>query len=302
VGARAEDAREVKFLTGSGRLRIEIAGRPMATYVYRDEAIPRPYFADVRAPNGARVTRNHPPIEGQDPTDHATFHPGIWLAFGDLSGADDWRIQARVEHAGFVEEPKGRAGRGAFAVRNRYLSTRGDATICEEVCRYTIVVRPSGYLLIADSEFSSDKGDFAFGDQEEMGLGIRVATPLTVKQGGRILDSQGRKDERQVWGKAADWCDYSGAIAGQQVGVTLMPDPSNFRRSWYHARDYGLLVANPFGRHAFQEGAESRVVVKRGGRFPLRFGLLLHASPATEPVDLKAAYRDYLEQRDRPRP
>ena len=62
---------------------------------------------------------------------------------------------------------------------------------------------------------------FTFGDQEEMGLGIRVATDHAVTNGGVITSSDGRKNEKQVWGRQADWCDYS----GKGVGVMLMPDP-----------------------------------------------------------------------------
>ena len=40
-----------------------------------------------------QVTRHHPPIEGQDRVDHGTFHPGIWMAFGDISGSDYWRLE-----------------------------------------------------------------------------------------------------------------------------------------------------------------------------------------------------------------
>jgi len=242
------------------------------------------------------VTRPHPPQAGTDPADHATLHPGLWLAFGDINGADSWRNRARVEHERFVEPPTGTTGRGTFAVRNRYRSEGGDATICREVCRYTILTRPAGTLLIADSEFSSEEGDFAFGDQEEMGFGVRVATPLTVRQGGRIVNSAGARDEEQVRGQAADWCDASGTIGDHRLGVTLMPDPGNFRRSWFHARNYGLLVANPFGRKALADGPESRVVVRRGETLRLGFGILLHSTPASREIDLGAAYRDYLEQ------
>ena len=48
--------------------------------------------------------------------------------------------------------------------------------------------------------------------------------------------------------RPADWCDYDGIINQRQVGVTLIADPQNFRPSWFHARDYGLLLANAFGR------------------------------------------------------
>ena len=295
VVSYAGESPEVSFRGEPGRVRIEVGGEPIATYVYRDETIPRPYFADVHAPGGIRVTRNHPPVQGVDPTDHATFHPGLWLAFGDLGGADNWRNRARVEHERFVEEPAGGSGRGTFAVANRYLGGDG-ATICREICRYRILVRPSGYLLIAASEFASDSGDFTFGDQEEMGFGVRVATPLSVKKGGRLRNSDNLEGEREVWGKTALWCDYSGTIDGRHVGITLMPDPKNFRRSWFHARDTGLLVANPFGNEAFTKGEKSRVVVRRGETFRLGFGALFHGSPAGKEPDLAAAYGDYLEQ------
>ena len=65
-----------------------------------------------------------------------------------------------------------------------------------------------------------------------------------------------------------------------------MPDPENVRRAWFHARDYGVLVANPFGRRAFTRGEESRVVVKAGETFRLRFGVLVHSGKA----DVGAVY------------
>ncbi len=289
------DVPQVAFTQQPGKVLVTIAGQPVATYVYADEEITRPYFAHVRAPGGVQVTRNHPPIEGKDPTDHATYHPGIWLAFGDISGSDYWRNRARVVHREFVEEPVGGPGKGTFAVRNTYL-VEGDAekANCREVCRYTIVVRPSGYLLIWDSTFSAAEGEFYFGDQEEMGLGVRVASPIMVKAGGTILDAPGRKNEREVWGNQAAWCDYSGTSGGQHVGVTLMAHPGNFRPSWLHARDYGLLVANPFGRKAFRQGDPSKAVVKPGEHLRLRYGVLLHAAPAEKKPDLAAAYADFL--------
>jgi len=291
----AADAPRVAFAQKPGKVLVTIGGEPVATYVYADKDIPRPYFAHVRAPGGIQVTRNHPPIKGKDPTDHAAYHPGIWTAFGDISGSDYWRNKARVVHKEFVEKPAGGPARGTFAVRNLYLE-RGDPgeVNCTEVCRYTFLVRPSGYLVICDSTFSAGEREFFFGDQEEMGLGVRVTTPITVRAGGTILNADGLKNERRVWGRASAWCDYSGVVGGQHVGVTLMPDPANFRRSWFHARDYGLLVANPFGRRAFRKGPESRVVVRPGRPLRLRFGVLLHAAPAKDKPDLKAAHADYL--------
>ncbi|MBI2946064.1 MAG: PmoA family protein [Verrucomicrobia bacterium] len=280
---------------GSGELRITHAGQPVATYVWRDTKVLRPYFKNVHAPGGIQITRNHPPVEGKDAMDHADLHPGIWLAFGDLNGQDFWRNKARAEQERFVEQPVAQANEIGFTVANRYLSTDGKL-VCRETCRIRWKAKPEGYLLIWESTFHSDDADFVFGDQEEMGLGVRVATPITVKSGGSMLNSAGGKNEKGTWGKTADWLDYFGAIDGKSVGVMLMPDPANFRPSWFHSRDYGVVVMNPFGRNAFTRGEKSRVVVKRGEKFRLRFGMLLHASPPDKLLDRAAAYQAFLAE------
>jgi len=286
----------VSFELKPGDIQILADGQPLATYVFQDEKISRPYFAHVRAPGGIPVTRNHPPVSGKDRMDHADLHPGIWLAFGQLSGSDNWGLKAKVRHDAFLDEPRGGPNRGSFTVRNSYLSADGTETICQEKCRYAFLVRPSGYLILADSEFRSDNREFVFGDQEEMGLGIRVATPIAVAQGGQITLSTGQKNEAEAAGKSADWCDYSGIVDEHRAGITLMPSPKNFRPSWFHARDYGLIVANPFARETLGQDERSEVTIKPGESFALGFGILVHASPKDSPVDIKAAYADYLEQ------
>jgi hypothetical protein len=305
--APADDptAASVEFVRGEGQVAITINRLPFAVYFYSNETIPRPFFAHVRAPNGVQVTRNHPPNDGQDLPDHASFHPGIWMSFGDLDGSDYWRNRARVRHADFVAEPRGGMGRGEFAVRNQYLDHHDPMkVVCKEIAHYTILARPGRYLLMWDSTFSSDQ-EFAFGDQEEMGVGFRVATPLRVGASGKgnlppgtgtILDSHGRKNEKEVWGNSADWCDYSGTLAGQHVGLTIFCHPRNFRPSWFHARDYGLLQANPFGRQAFGKGEKSSIVVRPGERLRLCYRILVHSDSDGVQPDFAAEYQEYVRQ------
>jgi putative heme-binding domain-containing protein len=86
------------------RLSILHAGRRLTDYVFGDPHILRPYFQNVRAPGGVQVTRTHPPAPG-DAADHATMHPGVWLAFGDVNGEDFCRNKARIDHVAFITEP-----------------------------------------------------------------------------------------------------------------------------------------------------------------------------------------------------
>jgi len=282
----------VSFAQADNSLSVAIGGQTVAEYVIRDEQILRPYFRHLRTLSGKQVTRNSPPMKPGDLDDHATMHPGLWLAFGDLGGADFWRNKGRVQHQQFVGSPQGGDGVGSFSVRNAYVDS--GQTICTEDCLVNFIARPHGYRIDWTSTFRSERGDFAFGDQEEMGIGVRVATPMAVVNGGEIKDSQGRKNGKQVWGQQADWCEYGGVIDGRRVGIVLMPDPKNFRRSWFHARDYGLLVANPFGQNAFTKGEKSKIVVPKGDTFRLRFGALVYDLPANESLQMDVAYRDFV--------
>jgi hypothetical protein len=258
------------------RIVIKHSDQPVADYVFRDDKVLRPFFANVRAPGGVQVTRNFPPIVGVDATDHADMHPGIALGFGSVSGEDFWRNKAAIRHERFNEPPAVRGGRLTFATESTMLAANGNA-LATLMSRFTLAARPGGWLLEWDAAFTPLTNGFHFGDQEEMGFAVRMATPLTEKSGGVILNSHGQRGAKTTWGQPAAWCDYSGVIGGVPTGVTVIPSPGNFRPSWWHNRDYGVFVANPFGQKAMKQGDTSRMDVKRGETFRLRFAVFIHA-------------------------
>ena len=266
-----------------GRLRLRHGGVVLGDFVYEDPKVLRPHWANLRAPDGTVVSRTHPPVPGVDATDHDTMHPGLWLGFGDVSGADFWRNKGRMEHAGFVHEPDVRDGAVHFTTTSRLVAPDGKV-VC--MAQHALRVSGSGDAWAIDwtATFRSDAGDFWFGDQEEMGFGARVATPLTEKATGRIRSSTGRETARETWGQPADWCDYSGTVGGRRAGIVLMADNPGFRPSFWHNRDYGVFVANPFGLAAMKQGEASRVVVPQGRPFTVRFGAVLHSGDAADPA------------------
>ena len=278
------------------RLVITHNSQPVAHYVFHDTNIFRPYFAHVRTLDGIQVTRRHPPEPGNDPVDHATMHPGIWLAFGDISGQDFWRNQATIRHERFTSAPVAGESKLAFATESAMIATNGE-TLARLNSSFTFAALRDGYLLTWDAVFTPATEGFTFGDQEEMGFGIRVATPISEKNGGLVKNSDAVIGAKNAWGKTAAWCDYSGILSNRLVGLTVMPDPDNFRHSWFHSRDYGLLAANPFGRKAFTKGEISRVPVARNGAFHLCFAAFIHSTPTNEPPDIANAFRAFTKQK-----
>ncbi len=300
--AYAQDNPAVTFGESPGKITIQIGEKNFAVYVYEDPAIPRPYFCQVMAPNGVQVTRNHPPDPAKDADnlDHPDFHPGVWLAFGDLGGADFWRNKARMRHVKFLNPPQ--AGpMGQFTVLNAYETMdTPPKTICEETCTYTIRPLDEAWFLTSDSQFLTTVDGVAFGDQEEMGFGVRMSTELSVKHGsGTILNNLGGVDQKGTWGKKADWCNYSGIMNNQRTGLMLLADPRNFRPSWFHNRDYGLMVANPFGKKAMTAPEDDTVPpdktpLPKDVVFRLGFGICVFSTQNDQPPDFLKLNIEYL--------
>jgi hypothetical protein len=157
------------------------------------------------------------------------------------------------------------------------------------------------FLLTWEAEIRGEGPQLVFGDQEEMGLGVRVATELTEKSGGLVVNSDGVKGAKSVWGNPAAWAVYSRERDGRIQGVAIFPAAANPNPTWWHSRDYGAIVANGFGGRVLPASANGKLVVKPGEALKLRYDLLLFDTPAAAPIDFAAAYRQIQSGR-RPQP
>lgn len=241
----------------------------LASYHTRDARIRRPFFANLRTTAGVQVTRTFPLVDAdKDGADHPDMHPGVWLAFGDINGVDFWRNKGALLHERFVEPPSS----AKFAAMNRFVAPDGKE-ICRQLVRAEAKPHAAGWTLALDSELWSDAPALTLGQQEEMGLGIRVATPLREKSGGLVTSSLSDRGAKTAWGKIAAWWDYSGTIGGQPLGVLAVPGQS----CWGHTRDYGVMVLNPVPRKPAPP-----LVIQRGEKLRLRFTVLIHSGPIAD--------------------
>ena len=283
-------------------LDIFLDGRRIATYQFRHDKVLRPVWINLVTPSGRQVTRNYPPrvpddvdpgyTAESDGIIHPHIHTGVWLGFGDINGHDYWRNTARIEQLEFNVGAVARtrsddrslataptaADRLSFEVLNRLLTTDGQREVCRQRVRYELARHPSGWQLDIAAEFFNDERDFYFGDQEESGLGVRVASPIRVQGGnGRITNSLGQVNYAETWGHEAAWWDYSGALDGKPCGIFVQPHTTNPRPCWGHTRDYGVMVLNPFPRQP-KERREPYVktMVKKGKRFRIGYSMIVH--------------------------
>jgi len=289
LAGTAVTAEEFKIDRREDRLVITHGAAPVAEYVFKDEKIHRPYFANVHAPGGIPLTRTHPPDPDKDATDHADMHPGIWMGFGDVSGNDFWRNKGRIVHERFLMEPTVVSDRISFATVSTMRGEK-EETLARVMSSVILAQVPGGWRLDWKARITPQIDGFFFGDQEEMGFGVRVATPITEKSGGVVTNSARNASAKATWGQPAKWCDYSGPVDGKRAGVLLVPDPANPHPSWWHNRDYGVFVSNPFGRKAMQQGEQSRIDVAKGESYPFNHSVYLYAVDPDE----KPAWERFL--------
>ncbi|MGK0156901.1 MAG: hypothetical protein ACI9SE_003876 [Neolewinella sp.] len=274
-------------------------GEPFATV--HTSAEPRPYVWPLYAPGGVAVTRNHPMGERDGEQSDHPHHQSLWLAHGNVNGFDFWHGKGHRERV-VLASTHATVGHDPYAfVHSEYKWLVDDDTL---------VMNESRQLRFCDHgdartidvlvEFRAETDDVRFGDTKEGMFAMRVHPALRVDgkvATGVLRNSEGRNG-KAVWGQRARWIDDSGVVDGESVGVTMMDHPSNLRfPTWWHARNYGLLAANPFGVHDFakQPAGTGDFVLKKGETLSLRYRVLLHGE-GWDDARIEAAYEEWAGQ------
>jgi hypothetical protein len=260
--------------TGEDQIEVRIDDEVTTNFWYNGEW-DRPFLHPVIGPYGHSVTRLWPLIEG-DPHDQ-TDHPhqkGIWVAWGNIEGVNNWAPHelggGKIVVDAFDMLESGPVY-GRIRSRNRWMSHRGTIKTCDEIRDLVFYRFPRTELVMIDMRVTFIAGDepVHFIDTKEGGIcSVRLRGSMDVARGlgGLIENSFGGINEAECWGKRAQWCDYSGPVEGKTVGVTVYDQHTNpASPTYWHVRDYGLMTANPFGRHDFVDKREDGTWLLRAG-------------------------------------
>lgn len=264
-----------------GRIVVKIDGQLFTQYIY--EGYEKPILHPVIGPNGVRMTRNWP-VDDSDPTeahDHP-HHKGIWFGHMSVNGESFWHVG---ETAGTTVQTKLVSAEGdTIKTEDKLVARDGKKVIATD--SRTIRFWAEGDTRFIDYSYTyhATQGDIKFGDDKDGQMGIRMNQQLRVKPNkgqkstGQAINSAG-DTTNDIWGKRADWIDYWGTVDGKAVGIAMFDHPSNFRHpTWWHAREYGLLSANPWGIHHFEKKKEpvGEYTLKSGESLTFRYLFVFH--------------------------
>jgi hypothetical protein len=174
---------------------------------------------------------------------------------------------------------------------------------CTDSRRLTFAADAAGRTIDYAVTIHADHGPVKFGDTKEGTFGLRVPATLQTKDAhgskgaaGHILNSEGQTDAA-AWGQAARWVGYWGPVDGRTVGVAILDHPTNLRHpSLWHARDYGLVAANPFGLHDFTgaPAGSGDYTLPAGESRTFRYLVVLHEGE-TVAADIDGRWRRWAE-------
>lgn len=285
--------------TSAGRIEVSVDGDLFTAYNFGPE-LARPNLHPLIGHGGRHYTRDYPMADGPEgeSRDHP-HHRSVWVAHGDVNGTDNWSElegHGRTVHRAFTRQESGPVA-GVLQAQGQWVTAAG-APLLEERRTMTFYNLPAEWRCFdLDVTLQPSGGDVRFGDTKEGGLcAVRLATSMDAKLDGRIENSYGGLQEHETWGKPAHWCDYSGPVHGDIVGLAIFDHPTSFRHpTYWHVRDYGLMTANPFGlSHYFEDPArDGSYVLPAGETMSLRYRLYLHLGDAAAGA-VAEKYHDYV--------
>ncbi len=295
---------DVVITQGDGKAIVTIDGEPFTEYVYTGHA--KPILYPIIGPYGIEMTRNYPMKEDVDneASDHP-HHKSLWYTHDNVNGVQFWMEYPGNDAGkkpGKIVQRQMRIDGPTIVTENEWTAPDGKV-VCSDTRKLTFGTTSVGRFIDFEITLRATNGDVVFGDTKEGTMGIRTNPLLRLRSdekrgnhtaSGKAVNSEG-VEGKEIWGKRAKWVDYWAPIDGHTVGIGIFDHPSNPRHpTWWHARDYGLIAANPFGIHDFEKkpAGSGDMKISAGDSVTFRYRFLFHNGDVNE-ADIAQQYETF---------
>lgn len=303
-------AEPVSFSRQGGAIHVSIGGKPFTVYHF-DPTIAKAYLQPLRDANGIIVTRSFPigdtiPPEHEHDRSLEPHQRPMYFGHGDIDGYSFWTEEIFKKYYGHssdlkfgrmvfrkIDEMKGGATSGV--IRATFdLEGPDHKPFAQEIQEYVFSGTKDSRVIDCKFVIRAGNSPVIFGDTKEGTFAIRLAPQLDAPK-GMMVNSEGGKGEAQVWDKRANWVDVDGVIDNQKLGVAIFDSPKSFRHpTYWHARGYGLLAANPFGLKYFLEDpkANGGYTLPAGKSIEFSYRVLIHEGSYKD-AHVEKKYEEY---------
>ncbi|MDR3748088.1 MAG: PmoA family protein [Acidobacteriota bacterium] len=276
-------------------IAVEIGGKPFTTYTF-DPSIAKAFLEPLRDAKGTIVTRtlavgNEVPPGHEHDNGFEPHQRGMYFAHGRVGGYNFWSEEAFKKYFG-PSDAIDQYGRMVFRKLNKIKSGPSSGVIratfdlegpdkkpfAEETQEYKFSGDATSRVIDCEFVIKAGTKPVKFGDTKEGTFAVRLNPQLDAPD-GKMVNSEGKEGESLVWGKRANWVDVDGVVDGDKLGVAVFDSPGSFRHpTYWHARGYGLLAANPFGLSYFYTDPkkDGSYTLPAGQSIRFRYRVLIH--------------------------
>jgi hypothetical protein len=156
--------------------------------------------------------------------------------------------------------------------------------------RHVVITAPGENLRFIDFEISLQPlTDITIKKTNHSLFSARVVPELSVNSGGTLVNAEGKTAEKDTFGVASPWCDYSGIRNGVTEGIAILQRPSNrwFPCKWF-TRDYGFFSPTPM--NWLEDGQPLKLA--KGEVLTLCYRVVVHAGDA-KTADVDGLFKQY---------
>ncbi len=313
AAATAAPAVTVSNDEAAKKVTIQLDGHVFTEFVYNTYA--KPVLYPIVGPGEVPMTRDWPMKDGtaNEDKDHI-HHRSLWFTHGSVNGIDFWSEDGKNPHGKVVTDGKvesgveksGTAGETAFIVaKNRWVGPDGK-TLLTDTTRIKAGTIASGARFIDwSTTLKAADQPVVLGDTKEGTMAIRTRPELQLNPeknkaaAGTAVNSEGLAG-KAIWGKPARWVDYTAPIGGKTLGVAILDHPANPRHPTpWHAREYGLIAANPFGLHDFSGGKlpkdAGNLTLEPGKELTFSYRFIFHEGDTTQ-AGIESLWKGWTKQ------
>lgn len=285
AGVMYAQKQEVSATKVGNRIDVTIGEQFFTSYRFQpDEKYP--FFFPVNGPvSGAGVTSMR---NGQYP-----HHSSLFFGCDRVNGGNYW--QEGLERGRII------------SVGARIVEAKGERVVIEDECiwkrpdaeapimdrRKIVISAPSPELYQLDFDIEMEMLiDVTIQKTNHSLFSARVDPDLTVKQGGVMINSEGKQGEKGTFGVGAAWIDCYGERKTGKEGIAIMQHPSNrwYPSPWF-TRDYGFMSPTPM---YWPENGKT-TDLKKGEKIALRYRVLIHKGDSQE-AGIATLFEQYMKE------
>jgi hypothetical protein len=283
-------------------IAVDVDGKPFTMFQYGSDA-GKPYLAPIWSASGKIITRRFPMEDVAGESRDHLHHRGLWFSCDEVNGVSFWTNELSYTRKDMgrivVRDAKWKDGE-RLGTLTATMEWRGPDARVMIIENRDMTFSSESNMRILDFHISlTAQEEITFGDTHEGFFAMRLADNFKEIKGGTSVDADGRVNMENIWGKRSNWVDYTGVLDGEKLGVAIFDHPENPRHpTHWHARDYGLVAANPFGaQKAFDtDEKETPFKVSKGQKVVFRYRVIVHPGDA-RPGDIADLYGQYAKTR-----